>query len=345
MYVSKKEAWQGLIYSLIYPALLGSMFYDIFSPPTLRSWSYVGQVVIVCIFLVDYLYLYNDWMGQGYPKRSQEIFGDGLVAILYRLSFGFIPTRPTVASVFLASVFFLYLFYEIAQHPATQRFIVVSLLVMLANVVVRFLTNDLYLRTFLFVTTAFTTLILLAFFVFYYAPKYLAERKPSADGKNSPLNPPAGAVESAVAKVEQISDERIYEENSKVTAVFWEWRHKTMRNFFGAIGAVIAVSGWLFQQAHGITVWLCVPFFIGALYSYITYLLDKRHTKILRECYRIGADIEVHTRQKEAIFHFIDKLHYTRGSLTQILHILYVSSTVLFLLSFLTIIIKMYGRP
>jgi hypothetical protein len=168
--------------------------------------------------------------------------------------------------------------------------------------------------------------------------KTVQERKPTVVKQEAP----AQIVDRvAVGKTEQISEERIYEENAKITAIFWEWRHKIMTHFFGAIGAVIAVTGWLYQQASEFRVWHYVPLLVGAAYSFISYLIDKRHNRILRKCYRIGADIELQARKEGAIFSFINDLHYTKGSLTQILHIIYLTSTLLFLgLSLLIIIVK-----
>jgi hypothetical protein len=184
MYLSKKAAWRGLIYTLVYPALLGSMFYDIFSPATVRSWEYVCQIILVCIYLVDYLYLYNDWMGQGYPNRWREIFGDGLIAILYRFSFGSIRTdHPTRASICLGSIFFLYLFYEVARHPTTKRFILATVSILFLNIPFWLVCDDNRLKAVFFAATALATLILLAFFVFYYGPKYVTSEQKLADAE------------------------------------------------------------------------------------------------------------------------------------------------------------------
>src|SRR5215213_7024900 len=43
----------------------------------------------------------------------------------------------------------------------------------------------------------------------------------------------------------------LYQENAKVAAIFWEWRHKVMTNFFTAIVALFALSGWFYQQQFG----------------------------------------------------------------------------------------------
>lgn len=174
MYPSNKDAWKGLIYTLLYPALLGSMLYDIFSPAAGFSWNYVTQMILVCIYLVDYLYLYNDWMGQGYPGRWQEIFCDAVIAVLYRLTFGFVGTgHPTRASLCLIVLYSLYLSYEIARNAVTRRFISLTIAILLINLPVWFLTDDLKVKTIVFAITAVTTLLLLSFYVFYYSPKYV----------------------------------------------------------------------------------------------------------------------------------------------------------------------------
>lgn len=147
------------------------------------------------------------------------------------------------------------------------------------------------------------------------------------------------AVEKQTKQLEQ---EEVYDQNAKVTAIFWEWRHKTMTHFFGAIGAVVAVSGWLYvQHDKHITIWHCFPLLIGGIYSYVSFLLDSRHTKILRKCYSIGAEIERSLPNGEAIFSFIKNLHYTSGSLTQILHTIYRAST--FLLLGLSVLVLVYA--
>ncbi len=143
-------------------------------------------------------------------------------------------------------------------------------------------------------------------------------------------------------QTQQLTPKEIYDQNAKVTAIFWEWRHKIMTHFFGAIGAIIAVSGWLYvQHDKQITIWHCFPLLIGGIYSYVSFLLDSRHTKILRKCYSIGAEIERCSQNERAIFTFIKHLHYTAGSLTQILHTVYRTSA--FLLLGLSILVFAYA--
>jgi len=180
MYLSKKEAWRGLIYTLLYPALLGSMLYDIFSPTSGRSLEYIAEMILVCIYLVDYLYLYNDWMSQGYPNSWREIFSDGVIAVLYRLAFGFTASQhPTRASICLVLVFSLYFFYEIARHPATRKFISATVFVLTLNLPLWLLTTNLTVKTVFFASTALMTLSLLSVYVFYYGPTYVTPEGPA----------------------------------------------------------------------------------------------------------------------------------------------------------------------
>lgn len=137
--------------------------------------------------------------------------------------------------------------------------------------------------------------------------------------------------QTAEGKVEGISEERIYEETAKVAAIFWEWRHKIMTHYFAGMAALIALIGWLYQQAGGIRMWLCAPLLLGAIFSFISYSLDKRNKSILEECYRIGKDLDYHSHKGGGIFSFLNDLHSTSGSYTQILKVLYLASTVLLL--------------
>jgi len=59
----------------------------------------------------------------------------------------------------------------------------------------------------------------------------------------------------------------------------------------------------------------------------------------LRKSYRIASDIEVEARTEGSIFKFINDIHYDGGSLTQILHRLYLMSGLLFLVAAVLVII------
>jgi hypothetical protein len=156
----------------------------------------------------------------------------------------------------------------------------------------------------------------------------------------SEQNPP-NCNDGSVIEKRVLSDEKIYEEAVKVIAIFWEWRDKTLSRYVAVTGGLIAVAGWLFQQANGIRIWQSLPLFACAVFSYISFLLDDRHKEIFLKGYSITAKIELKGREDEngAIYTHIRDLHEKQGSLTQILRRLYWGSTVFFLVLTIAVIL------
>lgn len=121
-------------------------------------------------------------------------------------------------------------------------------------------------------------------------------------------------------------DERsalLYQENAKVAAIFWEWRYKVMVAFFAGVSGLFALAGWFYQQAE-LRVLLFAPFALGAVFCLAALALDLRNTAILRECYRIGAELEGKLGSEGAIFKSIGATHYTKITYTVILRLVYV---------------------
>jgi|ERR1051326_3193801 hypothetical protein len=96
-----------------------------------------------------------------------------------------------------------------------------------------------------------------------------------------------------------------------------------MNRFFAGIGGVMTAIVWFYEQGYVIRRWHAIPLLIGAAYSFVSYLMDVRHTTIFVECYDIASDLEVRSHHGAAIYTLIKNLHPTRGSLTQILRIVY----------------------
>lgn len=161
--------------------------------------------------------------------------------------------------------------------------------------------------------------------------------KPAIADQN--LETKADGLEPSSNK-EQISKAKIYEEAAKLTVILWEWRHKVMTNFFTVTGGVLAVSGWLYKDAKA---YVYVPLLVGGAYSLISLLIHRRHTRILRECYRMAESIELEAYDSDAgaIYHSIRTIHKDRGSLTQILTYIYLSSAVVF---FMVAVVFIYRR-
>jgi len=165
----------------------------------------------------------------------------------------------------------------------------------------------------------------------------------TVDEQKTQMVKQAGAIQLvdrlAVESPHAISEAKLYEENAKVTAIFWEWRHKVLTHFFGVCGALIAGTGWLYHASRSLRWWHSSLLLFAAIYSFISYKIDKRHTQILRKSYSIAAGIELEARTKGSIFAYINEIHYDGGSLTQTLHRLYRTSGLLFALAAVLVII------
>jgi hypothetical protein len=123
----------------------------------------------------------------------------------------------------------------------------------------------------------------------------------------------------------------LYEENSKVAYVFWEWRHKLMIRFFLTTASIFILSGWLIINNKFLN-FLFVPFLMGALYTILTLKMDNVNTWILKECYNNGELLEKLQLNKESIYSLINTNYYKKGSYANILSTLYYLSIVIYFL-------------
>ena len=83
----------------------------------------------------------------------------------------------------------------------------------------------------------------------------------------------------------------LYTENAKVTAVFWDWRHKLMERSFAVLGGVLLASGWLYHEKE-LRQFVWITLLVGSIYNITTALLDNVNKRILRGCYKVGHDLE-----------------------------------------------------
>jgi hypothetical protein len=123
----------------------------------------------------------------------------------------------------------------------------------------------------------------------------------------------------------------LYQENAKVAAIFWEWRHKVMTSFFTGVAALFALIGWFYKEVE-LRPFIFAPFILGAVFALIAKFLDQRNGDILKACYAVGKEIEgLLLRNNEGIFSRIDadqsKVRYTRT-----LMFVYLCSAILFLI-------------
>jgi hypothetical protein len=82
----------------------------------------------------------------------------------------------------------------------------------------------------------------------------------------------------------------VYEENGRVAATFWEWRHKTMSHFLAVLAGLIALATWAFDNR--LDGFAFAAFLLGSLFALGSYFLNRRTRQILEWCYAVGASIE-----------------------------------------------------
>jgi hypothetical protein len=82
-----------------------------------------------------------------------------------------------------------------------------------------------------------------------------------------------------------------YEENAKVAAVFFDWRHRLMTFAFTAISALVIVCGWLVSHRapRGLVI---TPLAIAGLLSFAAIFMDRRLGEIMKGTYEAGRDLE-----------------------------------------------------
>ena len=112
-----------VIYNLIYPAILGSMIYDLFS----IRWNeffcyymkiffieprYIMSIAIVLFYLFDYYYLYT-FMDKEYLKEQKKersyIYGDVLISFCLLIAFKAYKYSPVISYLFLVCIPILFL--------------------------------------------------------------------------------------------------------------------------------------------------------------------------------------------------------------------------------------------
>ncbi len=117
----------------------------------------------------------------------------------------------------------------------------------------------------------------------------------------------------------------MYAQTAKVAETFWEWRHKVMTRFFATTGGILLVAGWFYKDPR-LKTWTFAPFLIGACLSMLSHLLDRVNTHVLRDCYRIAADLEGKMASGGGIFTCIENIHYHKGSYHAVLRFVYLST-------------------
>ena len=106
----------------------------------------------------------------------------------------------------------------------------------------------------------------------------------------------------------------LYQESTRVAALFWEWRYRLMMFFFTGIAVLLALAGWIYD--HDLGRFIAAPAFVGAVLALVCALLELRNAGILRDAYRLAGEIESQWRPKGSIFAAIAAAHAGKARTT-----------------------------
>jgi hypothetical protein len=101
---------QKFIYTLIYPALLGSMLFEIL--PIKFCLTYLFKILIITFFLLDYYHLYfimDSQFEQDKKNSNKYIFSDLFVSVFLFVALKYADIFPLISvwAIFLVTICFL----------------------------------------------------------------------------------------------------------------------------------------------------------------------------------------------------------------------------------------------
>jgi hypothetical protein len=122
----------------------------------------------------------------------------------------------------------------------------------------------------------------------------------------------------------------LYQENVKIAAIFWEWRHKLITQFVTAMTAIMFVSAWFYERPS-LRTWTFSPFLLGAILSMIFLLLEKLNNNVLRTCYKTGNDLEITFSPEGGIFKSFYGIQSSKLSYYKIISFVYIGCATIFI--------------
>ena len=112
MKLSNKEAWDDLVYNLLYPGVLGSMIYDIagfLRASQAFDWFAITKVLIVVLYATDYLHLRFD-LKPARVASGEWAFLDAIIALLFAAG-SLSMSRENLVGLFVCLVIITLLFF------------------------------------------------------------------------------------------------------------------------------------------------------------------------------------------------------------------------------------------
>lgn len=120
----------------------------------------------------------------------------------------------------------------------------------------------------------------------------------------------------------------VYGENGEIARAMMEWRHRVVTWYVVTLGAVGSSGLWLYE--HDKLHVLPLPFIAAAVVIAFLAFMDNTNAAILKNCYRVGDDIERKVQFDGGIYTALlirSKSHRT-FTYTRILRVLFISTSI-----------------
>jgi hypothetical protein len=115
MKICDKKGWNEFTYMLLYPALLGSMIYELVPRSRIEEdVVFYIKIFLVCLYALDFLHLYADMHKRVKSGKRTKIyiFCDVAVSMLFFIGFKVVSLHPTITIISLSIIPGLFLLYK-----------------------------------------------------------------------------------------------------------------------------------------------------------------------------------------------------------------------------------------
>lgn len=174
MKIQDKDAWQTLIYQLLYPGILGSMLYSLLEYRFERFSLYVAEILVVIFYCLDYLHLYMDLkVHKRESATAWQMVFDTVFAVLIGAAYWRLAQNHFDQSVyFLLTVFILLCLYPTPSGKYRKKQYYSTTVIMLVLLAGTFLVKKLIADTDWFIPLVYGVPIAwYAFHIFHITPR------------------------------------------------------------------------------------------------------------------------------------------------------------------------------
>lgn len=132
----------------------------------------------------------------------------------------------------------------------------------------------------------------------------------------------------------------LYKENGELYRYFMDWRHKVLSRYFISLVSLFVMAQYFHKSDEGLLSSLIfIPFLLSGMVGIFCYALDNRNNFLIMECLKTGRRLEK-AIDRDGYYSIIDNQEAIRGTYSEILKILYISSAALFILLSIYLLIR-----